>query len=450
MKGVAMKRIVLLVGLILVFNSVNHGYAERNVPNQSLENRASEAVTKSEDYTNKVIEEIKSKGLDNREARVELFAKTKEYISRYVRIDNVDELMYLEGEFLKRSKEEKDIYSWIGNVIHQLVLACAKNDPLNELILTKLLDRQVADIVKAKYVDDIGIHIRKLRNQGKLIDTNQERSIIDILTKIVRNKNCESILRASASATLVSIGQDKEEVVEIILTLLDDEDDIVKEQTISMISGKNPKINEKLLSMLKNRTQYSKEVIDRIILCFKFRLTDKRVIPIFIDMINSTKNPEEFRTISSSLCNFNDPLVMSPIFKNYKRLELNDTNNLYYINNKLLLNYLPIADEDLLPLALKMIENTVSQMGGDAFTPSYYSNGVDVLKHILSHKNHNIRIAVVKIYGKIIDYFGHEDRLVAKKIRDILLNHEKVEKNENIKTDIASVLQSIKETIGIQ
>lgn len=468
-KELQMKRIVLLAGAMLVFGAAA-GYGQENADAQKtaqsqedktfdkpLEKRVEEAVSGMEPYGEEVYKEIESmEGKEEKNKR--FFSRLQEYIANYVRDSSIKELLALEAQILKKGEGPDSIYGWFFALVHGTVLKLADYDPRSDIpisdkILEIIQDESIDDYVRSKYVIDVEGKIRDLNNRKIEVSDKTRETIYPTLIKIIEDMHNSSKLRASSAGALASIGRNSEKIAKYIMKLLDDKDDLVKMETILLCSLNDNDLKEKAISILKNKQQYSKKVIEEV----RKRLTrepakTREAIPYLLDMLRDTKDKNEFIRLADDLQNYNDTIVLGPIIKKFKELGLEkDTERKYYFENSLLLDYLPkTKDEDKL-LVLNLIYDTSGGVVGDVYTPPHFDKAVNLLRDYTLSPNEEIQLVSILSYGKMLDALRttwlkpaqEEGMSKLDDIKKILLDAKEKTKDLEITEEIDSSLNKI-------
>lgn len=453
---------IKIIGLISLLFAIAVNAIAQQTENKEfsepLEQRVEQAVSGMEEYGKKVYAEIETtKGKEEKNKM--FFSRLQEYISKYVRDKSIKELLFLEKEILKRGEGPDSIYGWFFAFVHGTVLKLADYDPRSDIpisdkILEIIQDKSVDDYVRSKYVIDIYGRFNTFNNKRIEIDEKIKEKIYPVLIKIINDKTNDSKLRAEAAGTLVSIGRDNKEIAQFLVKILDDRDDLVKIQTIkSVYRIDNNDVKEKLISMLKNRSQYSKEVIDTV----KKRLSGepsktREAIPYLLDMLKDIKDKEEFRRMAMDLQNYNDPSVLEPITKKFKELGLEkDSDRGRYFKNSLLLDYLSkVKDEDKI-LVLNLICDTSGAVVGDVYTPPHFDKAINTLKGYTLSPNKEIQLGSIRSYDKMIGALKstwlkpaqEEGMSKLDEIKKILLEAKERTKDTKIIEEIDSSLNKI-------
>lgn len=464
-----MKRTALFIGLMFVITVV-FVYGQDNVNTQSivvqpdkifdepLEKRVQEAVSGMESYGEEIQKEIEPIK-DNREKQQKFATKMGEYLLHYVRSNSTRELLALETQILKKGEGPESIYGWFHAIVHGAVLNLAgyspiDTNPINKTLLDIVQDNSVDDYVRSKYVVDIGSKFNSLHNKRIKVDEEIREKVYPVLIKIIDDTSNDSRLRAEAAGTLASIGKDNEKIALYVLRLSDDKDDLVKERTIKSFYRLNDDIRKKLILILKDRQHYSKNIV----MAARKRLLSEvnkseEGMPYIIDMLNETEDKEEFKRIALDLQKYDNVSTMEPIIRKFKELKLGQPHeSYYYLNNELLLDYLPQASKEDRFLIIRLIYETAHQTGGNVEIPHHYDKAITVMGEVLNDESKDNRLLALNAYESMTSAIKHETldsvekdkEKLLKEIETILSEHKKHEKDEFLLEVTDLMLKEIK------
>lgn len=467
-----MKMIVFLIGVILIFGGL-FVYGQESTSTQSaaqsqegktfdesLEKRAEEAVSNMETYGEEVQKEIEPIK-DSKEQQKKFFSKLGEYISHHVRNNSIKELLVLEAQVLKKGEGPDTIYGWFFVTVHNMVLKLAGYDPDSDIPITgKILeiiqDKSIDDYVRSKYVISIQTKLNNLHNQRKIIDTATKTKVMNTMSSIYNDKGNDSELRKWALITILMGDRGGNLANATVLDALRESDAKIQIEAVRFldITKADDKVTEELISMLQHHKDYSDGLVNEIVKNLSVK-KDKRAIPYMLDRLNKTTDVEKFKTTALLLQSFGEPSVMEEIIKKFKELKLeNPHESYYYLENKLLLDYLPMSKKEDKLFILRLIFQTSHQIGGNVEIPHHYDKAIAVLKSELLNEDKQIRLIATDIYWKMTDAIKYEtldsikkDKIkLTEEIKKALLEAKKNETDEEILKLNESIIQKIAES----